>query len=113
MTSRLTESRFASALETLSECSRTCTWDADADIREVDVAMVECARLCLDCAEMCATCVTLLARQSSFYRQVCLVCAEICVACAAECEKHPHHEHCRVCAELCRRCAEQCRKLAA
>lgn len=86
MASRLTESRFATALETLSECSRTCTWDTDADIREVDATLVECARR---------------------------VCAELCDACAAECEKHEHHEHCRICAESCRRCAEQCRQLAA
>jgi len=113
MASGLTESRFVSTLDALSECSRTCTWDADADIRELDAAMVECARLCLDCADTCDTCISLLARESTFYRQVCLMCAEICEACAAECEKHDHHEHCRVCAESCRRCAEKCRQVAA
>ena len=63
MASGLTESRFVSTLDALSECSRTCTWDADADIRELDAAMVECARLCLDCADTCDTCISLLARR--------------------------------------------------
>jgi hypothetical protein len=112
MTSR-TEPPFEETLEILGECIRVCTWCADEDIRLADATMVECARLCLDCADVCEACVSLLARDSSFYRQFCGVCAEICEACAAECTKHAHHVHCRICAEICTRCAEQCRLLAA
>ena len=76
MASGLTESRFVSTLDALSECSRTCTWDADADIRELDAAMVECARLCLDCADTCDTCISLLARESPPSTAKSVLCAQ-------------------------------------
>ena len=95
MASELTEARFRSALDALSECVQTCTACANECIRGVDASMVECARLCLDCAQVCATCVRLLAADSSVYRQYCGLCAEICEACAAECGKFDI-DHCQV-----------------
>lgn len=112
MTSPVTEAPFSRALDVISECSRTCSWCADQDMRTADAAMVECVRLCLDCAAVCATTIDLVARASTFYREYCHLSAEICDACAAECEKHLHHEHCRLAAEWCRRCADECRQLA-
>ena len=108
---------LAAAIDALSDCAQACIADADADLREQDLAeMVTCIRLCLDCTDVCTATLGVVSRQTASDAAVTgpllEVCIAICKNCGDECERHArHHPHCRVCAEACRRCEQACRKL--
>jgi hypothetical protein len=108
---------LAATLDALSDCAQACTADADADLREQDLAaMVKCIRLCLDCADICTATAGVISRQTDYdanvTRPLVQACAATCKSCGDECERHAqHHEHCRVCEEACRRCEQACREL--
>ena len=108
---------LAAAIDALSDCAQACIADADADLREQDLAeMVTCIRLCLDCTDVCTATLGVVSRQTASDAAVTgpllEVCIAICKSCGDECERHArHHPHCRVCAEACRRCEQACRKL--
>ncbi len=114
---KLEPSQLAQHLQTLNECSTTCTICADACLHEDMVKeLTHCIRLNLDCADICRTTASVVARvaqpDSQVLRSLLQACQNACRACAAECEKHAQmHEHCRVCAESCRRCEEACGQL--
>ncbi len=60
-------SLLAAAIDALSDCAQACNADADADLREGDVAtMRACIRLCLDCTDVC----TATARSSAARRRM-------------------------------------------
>jgi hypothetical protein len=108
---------LAAAIDALSDCAQACIADADADLREQDLAeMVKCIRLCLDCTDVCTATLGVVSRQT--YRDVAVVrpllvaCVAACSSCGSECERHARdHAHCRVCAEACRRCERACQEL--
>ena len=108
---------LAAAIDALSDCAQACIADADADLREQDLAeMVTCIRLCLDCTDVCTATLGVVSRQTASDAAVTgpllEVCIAICKSCGDECERHArHHPHCRVCAEACRRCEQACRGL--
>jgi hypothetical protein len=108
---------LAAAIDALSDCAQACIADADADLREQDLAeMVKCIRLCLDCTDICTATLGVVSRQTDRDAAVTRLLLEACVAscrsCGDECERHAqHHAHCRVCAEACRRCEQACREL--
>jgi hypothetical protein len=108
---------LAAAIDALSDCAQACIADADADLREQDLAeMVTCIRLCLDCTDVCTATLGVVSRQTASDAAVTgpllEACIGICKSCGDECERHArHHPHCRVCAEACRRCEQACRKL--
>jgi len=108
---------LAATIDALSDCAQACIADADADLREQDLAeMVECIRLCLDCTDICTATIGVVSRHPGGDASVTGTLLEACVAtcdsCADECEQHArHHEHCRICAEACRRCEQACREL--
>jgi ferredoxin len=53
---------LAAIIDALNDCAQACTADADADLREQDLAeMVKCIRLCLDCADVCTATVGVVA----------------------------------------------------
>ena len=108
---------LAAAIDALSDCAQACIANADADLREQDLAeMVTCIRLCLDCTDVCTATLGVVSRQTASDAAVTgpllEVCIAICKSCGDECERHArHHPHCRVCAEACRRCEQACRGL--
>ena len=108
---------LAAAIDALSDCAQACIADADADLREQDLAeMVKCIRLCLDCTDICTATLGVVSRQTdrdaAVTRQLLEACVTSCRSCGDECELHArHHAHCRVCAEACRRCEQACREL--
>jgi len=108
---------LAAAIDALSDCAQACIADADADLREQDLAeMVKCIRLCLDCADVCTATLGVVSRptdsDAAVTRPLLEACVAICKSCGDECERHSqHHAHCRVCAEACRRCEQACREL--
>ena len=108
---------LAAAIDALSDCAQACIADADADLREQDLAeMVTCIRLCLDCTDVCTATLGVVSRQTAsdaaVTRLLLEACIAICKSCGDECERHArHHAHCRVCAEACRRCEQACRGL--
>jgi Domain of Unknown Function (DUF326) len=108
---------LAAAIDALSDCAQACIADAEADLREQDLAeMVTCIRLCLDCTDVCTAALGVVSRQTSrdvaVTRSQLEACVAACQSCGAECERHAaHHAHCRVCAEACRRCERACREL--
>jgi hypothetical protein len=108
---------LAAAIDALSDCAQACIADADADLREQDLAeMVKCIRLCLDCTDVCTATLGVVSRQThadaAVTRPLLEACIAICKSCGDECERHSrHHAHCRVCAEACRRCEQACREL--
>ena len=108
---------LAAAIDALSDCVQACIADADADLREEDLAeMVMCIRLCLDCTDVCTATLGVVSRQAdrdpAVTRPLLEACVAICRSCGDECERHArHHAHCRVCAEACRRCEQACREL--
>jgi uncharacterized membrane protein len=108
---------LAATLDALIGCAQACTADADADLREQDLAeMVKCIRLCLDCADVCTATAAVISRQTDYdanvTRPLLQACAATCKSCGDECERHAqHHEHCRVCEQACRRCEQACREL--
>jgi len=108
---------LAAAIDALSDCAQACIADADADLREQDLAeMVTCIRLCLDCTDVCTATLGVVSRQTASDAAVTgpllEACIGICKSCGDECERHArHHPHCRVCAEACRRCEQACRGL--
>ena len=110
---------LAGAIEALGDCAQACTADADADLREDDVAsMITCIRLCLDCADVCSATVGVISRRAAYHEAVTAplleACAETCARCAQECEHHAAaHAHCRICGQACRRCEQACRDLLA
>jgi hypothetical protein len=110
---------LAATIDALSECAQACIADADADLREQDLAeMVKCIRLCLDCTDVCTATLGVVSRQTKYddavTRPLLEACVAACKSCGDECERHArHHEHCRICAEACRRCEQACRELLA
>jgi erythromycin esterase-like protein len=110
---------LAAAIDAMSDCAQACTADADADLREEDVAeMVTCIRLCLDCADVCTATAGVTSRQTAYdaalLARLLEACVAVCAACADECARHADtHAHCRVCEEACRRCVQACRELLA
>ena len=108
---------LAAAADALSDCAQACIADADADLREQDLAeMVTCIRLCLDCADVCTATLGVVSRQTdrddAVTRALLEACVATCKSCGDECERHArHHGHCRVCAEACRRCEHACQEL--
>lgn len=80
-------------------------------MREKDVKMGRCIRLCLDCADMCVLCSQYMSRDSEFSKKIGGQCADICDACAAECDKFDM-DMCKECARICKACASECRKIA-
>jgi Domain of Unknown Function (DUF326) len=108
---------LAAAIDALSDCAQACIADADADLREQDLAeMVKCIRLCLDCTDICTATLGVVSRQAdsgaAATKPLLEACVAICKSCGDECERHArHHAHCRVCAEACRRCERACREL--
>ena len=108
---------LAAAIDALSDCAQACIADADADLREEDLAeMVNCIRLCLDCTDVCTATLGVVSRQTdpdaAVTRPLLEACVAICKSCGDECERHSrHHAHCRVCADACRRCEQACREL--
>jgi len=108
---------LAAVIDALSDCAQACIADADADLREPDLAeMVKCIRLCLDCTDVCTATLGVVSRQTdsdaAVTRPLLEACVAICKSCGDECERHArHHAHCRVCAEACRRCEQACREL--
>jgi hypothetical protein len=108
---------LTATVDALSDCAQACVADADADLREEDLAeMVTCIRLCWDCADICTATMGVVSRQtaytSSITRPLLDACIAVCKSCGDECERHAdHHEHCRVCEQACRRCEQACREL--
>jgi hypothetical protein len=108
---------LTATIDALSDCAQACVADADADLREQDVAeMVRCIRLCWDCAEVCTATLGVVSRQTAYTpsvtRPLLDACIAVCKSCGDECERHAsHHEHCRVCEQACRRCEQACREL--
>ena len=108
---------LAATIDALSDCAQACTADADADLREQNLAeMVKCIRLCLDCADVCAATAGVVSRQTDYdanvTRPLLEACVAVCKSCGDECQRHArHHEHCRVCEQACRRCEQACREL--
>jgi uncharacterized membrane protein len=108
---------LAAAIDALSDCAQACIADADADLREQELAeMVKCIRLCLDCTDVCTATLGVVSRpadsDAAVTRPLLEACVAICKSCGDECERHAqHHAHCRVCAEACRRCEQACREL--
>jgi hypothetical protein len=108
---------LAATIDALGDCAQACDADADADLREPDLAeMVKCIRLCLDCADVCTATAGVVSRQTAYdanvTRPLLEACAAACKSCGDECERHAqHHEHCRVCEQACRRCEQACRAL--
>lgn len=109
--------RFAETIETLIDCSNTCTLCADACLLEPDMASLShCIRLNLDCADICTATSRVIARlpemDAPMMRPLLEACRAACEACGQECASHASHmEHCRVCSEQCRRCAAACQEL--
>jgi hypothetical protein len=108
---------LAATIDALSDCAQACTADADADLREENLAeMVKCIRLCLDCADICTATAAVTSRQTAYdanvTRPLLEACVVSCKTCGDECERHArHHAHCRVCESACRRCEQACRQL--
>jgi hypothetical protein len=108
---------LAATIDALSDCAQACAADADADLREQNLAeMVKCIRLCLDCTDVCTATMGVVSRQTAYdpsvTRPLLEACIAVCKSCGDECERHaPHYEHCRVCQEACRRCERACREL--
>jgi hypothetical protein len=115
--SQIDPAQLAEMIETLNECSATCTACADACLSESHVEqLVQCIRLDLNCADICCTTANILTRQMQNNQQVLRslldTCVVLCRLCAQECESHAQmHEHCRICAETCRRCERLCGEL--
>ena len=109
---------LAATIDALSDCAQACVADADADLREQDLAeMVTCIRLCWDCADVCTATLGVVSRQAGYAASVTgpllQACIAVCKSCGDECERHaPHHAHCRVCEQACRRCEQACRELS-
>jgi hypothetical protein len=109
---------LATTIDALSDCAQACIADADADLREQDLAeMVTCIRLCWDCADVCTATMGVVSRQTAYDASVTRPLLEACIAacksCGDECERHArHHEHCHVCEQACRRCEQACRELS-
>jgi len=109
---------LAATIDALSDCAQACVADADADLREQDLAeMVTCIRLCWDCADVCAATMGVVSRQTAYdpsvTRPLLEACIAVCKSCGDECARHAHHhEHCRVCEQACRRCEQACQELA-
>ena len=107
---------LAATIDALSDCAQACTADADADLREQNLAeMIKCIRLCLDCADICTATAAVTSRQTAYDANVTRPLLEACVVsckiCGDECERHAmHHAHCRVCEQACRRCEQACRQ---
>ena len=108
---------LAGTIDALSDCAQACTADADADLREQNLAeMIKCIRLCLDCADICTATAAVTSRRTAYdanvTRPLLKACVVSCKTCGDECERHArHHEHCRVCEQACRRCEQACRQL--
>ena len=108
---------LAATIDALRDCAQACTADADADLREQNLAeMITCIRLCLDCADICTATAAVTSRQTAYDANVARPLLEACVVscktCGDECERHArHHAHCRVCEQACRRCEQACRQL--
>jgi hypothetical protein len=108
---------LAATIDALSDCAQACTADADADLREQNLAeMIKCIRLCLDCADICTATAAVTSRQTAYdanvTRPLLEACVVSCKSCGDECERHArHHEHCRVCEQACHRCEQACRQL--
>ena len=108
---------LAAAIDALSDCAQVCIADADADLREQDLAeMVKCIRLCLNCTDVCTATLGVVSRPTDSDAAVTgpllEACIAICKSCGDECERHAAmHEHCRVCGQACRRCEQACREL--
>ena len=108
---------LAAAIDALGDCAQACTADADADLREQNLAeMIKCIRLCLDCADICTATAAVTSRQTAYdasvTRPLLEACVVSCKTCGDECERHAsHHAHCRVCEQACRRCEQACRRL--
>ena len=108
---------LAATIDALSDCAQACTADADADLRERDLAeMVTCIRLCWDCTDVCTATMGVVSRQTAYAatvaRPLLEACIAVCKSCGDECGRHAqHHEHCRVCEQACRRCEHACREL--
>ena len=108
---------LAATIDALSDCAQACTADADADLREQNLAeMITCIRLCLDCADICTATAAVTSRQTAYdanvTRPLLEACVVSCTTCGDECERHArHHAHCRVCEQACRRCEQACRQL--
>src|SRR5215470_10849556 len=82
--SKIDATKLADTLDMLHECARTCTADADADLREQHVAdLVKCIRLCLDCADVCGATATVITRQTEFDPNA---IAPLLEACATMCK---------------------------
>ena len=109
---------LATTIDALSDCAQACIADADADLREQDLAeMVTCIRLCWDCADVCTATMGVVSRQTAYDASVTgpllEACSAACKSCGDECERHArHHEHCHVCEQACRRCEQACRELS-
>jgi hypothetical protein len=108
---------LTATIDALSDCAQACVADADADMREQNVAaMVTCIRLCWDCADICTATMGVVSRQTAYAagvtRPLLQACIAICNSCGDECARHAsHHRHCRVCEQACRRCEQACRDL--
>ena len=104
----------ARLLETLGECSITCSICADACLAEDMVSdLGRCITLDLYCAEICDATAHVIAHTSeadiALFQSGLQHCAEACRACATECEVHASMmAHCRTCAEVCRRTVQAC-----
>ena len=109
---------LATTIDALSDCAQACIADADADLREQDLAeMVTCIQLCWDCADVCTATMGVVSRQTAYDASVTgpllEACSAACKSCGDECERHArHHEHCHVCEQACRRCEQACRELS-
>ena len=93
----------------VAECEHCATACSEEDNRK-DLAC--CITLDRDCAAICALAAEMMARGSSFIKEICGLCAKICRDCGDECSKHQHMEHCKRCADACYQCAEECEKMA-
>ena len=66
-TYRVDEDVLAAVIDALTDCAQACTADADADLREVEVAsMVTCIRLCLDRTDVCTATVGVTSRRTAY-----------------------------------------------
>lgn len=113
----LDRSLLARAIDSLVDCSQTCTACADACLSEQEVThLTRCIRDNLDCADICDTTGRVLSRHTGYdanlTRAQLEACIEACRTCATSCEEHADGmAHCRTCAERCRHCEETCNEL--
>ena len=85
---------LAATIDALGDCAQACAADADADLRERDLAeMVRCIRLCLDCADVCTATAGVISRQTDYdaniTRPLLQACAATCKAAATNANGMP------------------------